>query len=198
MPVILKKHIGDAVLLLWKITETEGELKRLASTSDIASSERYSSSPRRMHHLAWRAALRSVCPGGHVLYREHTGAPYIQEGPHVSAAHAGDAAAVMVSPRPCAVDVEHADRDFSRAAPRYISESESRLPDGGRKDFPAAVWCAKEAMYKYSERTELSLLDDIRIVSSDLARGSMEGFVGDRRTNINIVRCGGYIIAYII
>ena len=65
----------------------------------------------------------------------------------------------------CAVDIEPADSDFSRAARRFISPQEQALQPCALPEalFPALVWCAKEAVYKWVRISGLSLLHDIRI-----------------------------------
>ena len=63
------------------------------------------------------------------------------------------------------VDIEPADSDFSRAARRFISPQEQALQPCALPEvlFPALVWCAKEAVYKWVRISGLSLLHDIRI-----------------------------------
>ena len=79
--------------------------------------------------------------------------------------HSHGYAAVILSAQPCAVDIEPADSDFSRAARRFISPQEQALQPCALPEalFPALVWCAKEAVYKWVRISGLSLLHDIRI-----------------------------------
>ena len=84
---------------------------------------------------------------------------------HIGVSHSHGYAAVILSAQPCAVDIEPADSDFSRAARRVISPQEQALQPCALPEalFPALVWCAKEAVYKWVRISGLSLLHDIRI-----------------------------------
>lgn len=84
---------------------------------------------------------------------------------HIGVSHSHGYAAVILSAQPCAVDIEPADSDFSRAARRFISPQEQALQPCALPEalFPALVWCAKEAVYKWVRISGLSLLHDIRI-----------------------------------
>lgn len=199
MPLISKYDAGGATLLLWRASETEEELRLRVSPDDCASADRFRSPKRRREHLAWRAALRTELPAGKVMYNE-TCAPFVYgTDMHIGVTHTGDCAAVLLSAEPCSLDMERTDRDFSVSAARFISEGESQLPDALRPDFPATMWCAKEALYKYSGMRELDFLKDLEITASDLARGTMTGRLCNARSlPIHVLNTGEYIIVYIL
>ena len=201
MPLVSNKKIGpSAVLLLWLIEEDEERLRTLVNEDDREAADRFSAPRRRKEHLAWRAALRTVLPDVKIEYSD-AGAPMVPEAEtplYIGVAHTSGLAAVVVSGAPCAVDAEREGRDFSRTAPRFISPEEQSLDDAGRADFPAAVWCAKEAMYKYSGRRELDFLRDLTISGSDVADGKMEGRILGEPVRLDVERSGEYLIIYII
>ncbi len=198
MPLVLTKHTGCAILLLWSADENEERLRALVAECDRASVERFTSPARRIEHLAWRAALRTVIPDGDIAYAE-SGAPVVMGSPlHIGVTHTCGLAAVIVSPKRCAIDAESVTRDFSRSCARFISPQEALLADAAHQDFAVAVWCAKEAMYKYSGRRGLDFLDDLRIVDCDLARSVMRGRIGTtEEVELNILREREYLIIYI-
>lgn len=196
MPLIFRREEQGATLLLWATGESEEELCALVREEDRLSAARFSSPHRRIEHLAWRAALRVALPDAEVGYTE-TGAPFLSgdEGLHISVAHTGGLAAVILSERPCAVDVERETREFGAARARFISAAESELPDAVRPDFPVAVWCAKETMYKLVRTAGLDFLRDLAITSSDLARGKICGRIGSgARIEMKVLRVDGYLI----
>lgn len=197
MPLILKKDTEGATLLLWSITESETELRKLVTEGDRASADRFTSPSRRLEHLAWRAALRCVIPDAEVSYGE-TGAPSLGGSPlHLGVAHTRGCAAVMLSAALCAVDIERSDRNFANTLTRFVSPAESSLQDAARPDFPAAVWCAKEAMYKFAGRRELDFLRDLALTSSDLAHGTMRGTICGQPVDLHSINSDGYLIIYI-
>ena len=83
--------------------------------------------------------------------------------------------AVALSDRVCGVDMERLDRDFMKAAPRFLSARERALSEDKR--LAAAVWCAKECLYKMYGRRGMDLLRDLAVESVDFARGTIRGTV---------------------
>lgn len=196
MPLILTKDTGRGTLLLWSVCESEDRLRACVTEQDRASADGFASRARRLEHLAWRAALRTMISDGMISYTE-TGAPVVAGSSlHIGVAHTRGLAVVIVSTEPCAVDAECAARDFGRSCARFISPHEARLADAARPDFAAAVWCAKEAMYKYSGRRGLDFLRDMQVTGSDLARGMMQGRVCGTEVSLGALREGEYLIIY--
>lgn len=134
---------------------------------------------RRAEWLAWRAIVRERLGRDVSITYDPVGAPQVDVG-HIGVSHTKDwVAVVWSSERRCAVDIESASRDVSHVSSRFVSKEEHRLSDTSNPLFTISVWCAKEALYKYAGEPGLDLLNDIRIVSSDLAAGKMIGSVGN-------------------
>lgn len=195
----------------------------MVTECDIFHSEKITNKKRKLEHLAARAALRTAIPRGTVKY-DTAGAPYIEsiqtpDGTlHISISHTDSAAAVAISPERCAVDIENCRRDFSRSRDRYVAAEEKTIADllndgyppadkTGRKDICGGygiLWCAKEALYKYSGENGLDLIKDIRIEEAVSREGHTEGILslsGRIKNNgavqIKIIPEGGHIIALI-
>lgn len=126
---------------------------------------------RKREQASWRNALRKLLSTfgsewAHtpIAYRP-AGAPYLTDCPlHIGVSHTSAHAAIIVSERPCAIDIEQADRNFSRIASRYLSADEYKKY--GDTLLPEA-WCAKETLYKISGRNGLELTSDLQITTSD-------------------------------
>ena len=115
----------------------------------------------------------------------------------ISVAHCADRIAVCISPKRCAVDIEPASRDFSRAESRYTTPSERALSDDPL--WPGIVWCAKEALYKYSGRRELDFRRDLHVVRLDLAAGTLAGRIGNGEpVRLSVSLDEGFILVYIL
>ena len=117
---------------------------------------------RRAEYLTWRA----------VVYRE-LGAVPIGDPRHIGVSHGGGHAAVVISDRPCAVDIESETRRFTRAAAHFLTPAEAALGDDPR--VAGVVWCAKETLYKLARRRGLDLLRDLAIERIDFAAGEVVG-----------------------
>lgn len=139
----------------------------------------------------WRAIVRRELPGADIRYNA-VGAPVVTNYPvHVSVAHCPGWVAVALSDRPCAVDIEPANRDMSRAAERFATPQELASGD------PLAVWCGKEALYKYAGRPGLDFRRDLRIerIEADAMTGRIEQ---GAPLAIEVLRGAEYLVAYIL
>ena len=64
---------------------------------------------------------------------------------------------------------------------------------------PAAVWCAKEALYKYARRPGLDLLHDLRVEAVDFAAGTVVGRIGGGEAiRLTLHRADGFITVYTV
>ena len=96
---------------------------------------------------------------------------------HISVSHCRDKVAVMLSLRPCGIDIEQLARDFGRVSTRYITPDERALCQC--EEFEAIAWCAKEALYKLAQIEGLDFRRDIIIEAIDLAAGTIVGRAGE-------------------
>lgn len=195
----------EGALLLWA---TEGVdisgLEQMADAADLAAVEGLKGA-RRTERLMWRVLARRLIDN-RPLEVEYTteGAPHVKNFPyaHISVSHCREAVAVVASNSRCGVDIESLNRNFRRIAPRYISPEEWALkPDGISAEdeqlFMAAVWCAKECLFKMYGRRGLNFCHDITIDRLDLCRKEAVGRVErHRRVKMKIKLQGDYIVVY--
>lgn len=150
--------------------------------------ETFGSERRRREFLTWRAIIRRELGRNIRIAYDEVGAPILPDGEAcVSVAHCADRVAVCLSPNRCAVDIEPADRNFTRAASRFLTPSEAALTDDPH--WPGFVWCAKETLYKYAGRRNLDFRKDLRIESAHLAAGRIIGRIGDELPLELVARC---------
>ncbi len=194
--------------------EDEESYRGLLCTEDEAYINTLGSARRRAESAAWRAAVRERLGNTVSITYNETGAPVITGSGrttatcgtehHIGVTHTDKLAVVIFSGRRCAIDMESTGRNFDRAASRFISPTESALSESGHPLFKCAVWCAKEALYKYSDRRELDLLRDIRITSTDIDGGKITGAILSRRGtwqeySLSLLPYGGkYLIVYTV
>lgn len=181
---------------LWLVTETQDELAELVTGEDEASAESFSSPLRRIERLAWRAALRSTGERAQVAYLD-TGAPYlVGSDRRISVSHSPGAACVLIAESDCAVDMERADRDCAGMTRRFVSEGEMAVV-ADEPNRECALWCMKEALYKFAGRRGLDFRRDIRITGR-VGQGRYSGVAGGKSAVVSIVRCEGYLLAVIV
>jgi len=197
MALSLEKEVAGGRIAVWKISESEQELRRLVTRDDLKAVEHYRSAGRRMEALAWRALVRRYMPGARLSYNA-LGAPVMDEG-FISVSHSGAFAAVVMAATPCGIDIESIERDFSRVAARYISPAEAALPESSDELFPAVLWCAKEVMYKMSGEEGLNLLEDMKINSLNMAAGHATGEIkGGQEVDIAFFTFERYLVAWAV
>ena len=142
----------------------EDETSFWTTDEEVAQAAAFRSERRRREFLTWRAIVRRELGRHTRITYDELGAPSLPDGEaYVAVSHCSGRVAVCLSPNRCAVDIERADRDFSRAAERFLTPDEAALSSDPR--WPGLVWCAKETLYKYARRRNLDLLRDLRIVS---------------------------------
>ena len=138
-----------------------GEAAAWATGEELAAARSFAPA-RGREYLAWRAIVRRELGRETRIAYNAAGAPVLVGSPlHISVSHTAGRVAVAIADRPCAVDIERADRRFDRVLARYLSPAEQQLSEHPR--FAAAAWCAKEALYKYAGRPGCDLLRDLRI-----------------------------------
>lgn len=148
------------------------ELRDRVTAADWAAAADFSPR-RRAEFLTWRAVVYRELGGVGIAY-DPAGAPVLVGDPrHIGVSHAGDRVAVAISDRRCAVDIEPAGRDFSRAAARFLTPDEAALGDDPL--LAGIVWCAKETLFKYAGRPSLRLLRDLSVEAVDFASGRIAG-----------------------
>lgn len=142
-------------------------LEQGASEDDLISVEGFAPA-RRAERLAWRLLLHKMAPAAEVEYLP-SGKPVIKNSKYkyLSVSHCADCVAVMLSQRPCGVDVERVERNYARIAGRYLSVEELSLCDDER--WMAMAWCAKEALYKRAGRMGVDFKRDMQIVAVERA-----------------------------
>lgn len=157
---------GQRAILVLEPILPLAELEATADERDLRSTEGFTSASRRAERLAWRRVLRRLSPDAEVEYNA-SGAPRLKNSPytHISVSHCRDCVAVALSCAPCGVDVELRERNFERVAERYISQAERALC--AEAWWLAAVWCAKECLYKMAGREGTDFKRDIIIESVD-------------------------------
>lgn len=143
------------------------ELEASATAEELQSVASFCSCSRRRERLAWRALLReSQGELVEVGYKE-SGAPIILNSlyKYISVSHSRTHVAIALSHTPCGVDIESLDRDFSKVASRYLRDEERTLCH--EEWWSAAVWCAKETLYKVAQPEGVDLLSGLRIEALD-------------------------------
>lgn len=136
------------------------------SADDVASASRFQNERRRAEHLAWRRIVRRELGRNVSISYNEVGAPVVDTpNTYISVAHGAGCVVVAISDSRIGVDVESQERDFTKAASRYMSDEEMAL--SVEQSWPVKVWTAKEALYKLYGKRGIELKTDLRITAYD-------------------------------
>ena len=170
MALYLKKELEEtrSVIGVWQITETEEELRELASVPNDEMEEIsfISNESLRKQRLAVRALLCGLF--GEKVYLSHhdNGKPYLENMvTNISISHTRKYVAVILDDiEDVGIDIESLDRDFSSVEKKALSEDEiDDLDDEKKNEQLAIYWCAKEAIFKRVSAYHVDFAEQIEV-----------------------------------
>jgi len=182
------KQIDDdqAQVALWRITETEEELKALTGM-DLTS--KYAYPRRRLEVMVVRALLNHLNRFEQINYHPN-GRPFFSNNdPHLSISHTAKMVAIEFSSKHnIGVDVERVNRDFAEVAYKYLSEDEFKWVDLTDQKLLALIWCIKESIYKLPWEKPKNFSADINISKIDKlgTEGAVKVEVADLERQIDL------------
>lgn len=171
MPLYRKKELEDGmVLTIWKIEETEHELRPLLSLDEKEEKEllKIKASNSRARWMASRLALKSVFEEWKTIQikKDIHGKPSFELlNGNFSLSHSGDFAVCAYHPsKMVGIDVEQVRSKILSIRKKFMKPEELAFIEGEDAIESLLVsWCAKEAIYKWQGKKGLSMKDNIDI-----------------------------------
>ena len=169
MALYLKKTLeNEAEIAVWKIEETEEELKALCSVPNDEMEEIswIKSESLRKQRLAVRALLDEMFDEKVYLSHHDNGKPFLENMvTNISITHTDKYVAVILhETEDVGIDIESLDRDFSAVELKALSEDEiDDLDDDKRNEQLAIYWCAKEAVFKRVSLYNVDFAEQIEV-----------------------------------
>lgn len=183
MPLIIHSNLSCGELAVWRIDESEAQLAARCSRAEQEYVRNFTNARRRCEWLAWHVLLHELCPSETTTYDSICAPILVGEKKQIAVSHTSGYAALLLSDRPCGIDIELPTRDFSRATSKFLSDTERKLIEtndsGLHQKITGTIWCAKECLYKWAKIPGLNFIDDITIEridpDQDLISGSLLG-----------------------
>ena len=99
------------------------------------------------------------------------GKPYLQnQSQYVSISHTKGYAAVSVSDKPTALDIELCSDRVLKVANRFVHPNEEAFVEPQlRKEYLTLLWCAKETLYKYFDEFGVIFKDQFLVRPIEIA-----------------------------
>lgn len=171
MAVIFSKNISEqCIITLWKIEEDVNFFLNYLCIKE-ENLAICSNATHPMKQLEWLASRTCVKYTVELLEHNYQGIekdehnnPYLSEiKGFVSLSHTSDYTVVIVSlEEEVGIDIEKISDKLSRVAHRFLSDSEQL--DAGNDLFKMCIyWCAKESLYKWYGKKNLSFKENIFI-----------------------------------
>ena len=169
---------NNSQIAIWKVTESEQELKGLTG---IDLTDSYTYPRRRIERMVTRAILDRLNHFEPVNYHPN-GSPYYYEGsPYISISHTAKLVVVGFCQRmSIGVDVERTNRNFRIVADRYLTPKELEWINLDHQKSLALAWCIKESVYKLPWKEAKNFTKDINILDCNVTADT--GFV-----NVDVV-----------
>lgn len=140
-------------IAIWQIEE---DVAQLAAALDVSERDRevldgFRLDKRKKEWLAARLLLKTLLGFYPELSYDGNGKPALSNGAaFISISHTDGFAAVSVSDKPTAIDIELCQRRVEKVAKRFVHvDEEAYLGADNRIQYLTILWSAKEALYKY-------------------------------------------------
>lgn len=171
MALYLIKDLDDdyhSKLGVWQVSETEEELRALASvpSDELEEISYIKKESLRKQKLAVRTLLDCLFEEKVYLNHHDNGKPYIENSSiNISITHTDKYVAVLINDtEEVGIDCESLDRDFSAVEQRALSADEIEdLDEEQRNEQLAIYWCAKEAINKKMSQYNVDYAGQIEI-----------------------------------
>lgn len=197
MPLLsIEKINPHTTLLLWKITETEEQLKGQLPEKVLKTivHKNYKSSSRRIEVMATYALLLSYLKIPSVVVHHKSNGQPLLDGFYISISHTNGYACVLLSTQNMvAIDIEyHSDR-IARIRSKFLRNDEAF----NSIDQLLVVWSAKETLYKYFSADDL-MFDEMKVESISKSSLSMINLKTNEKIKVFYSLTSDYVLTYII
>lgn len=157
MLIYTKKISSSSTLAIWKMEESEEELRQLFGNQPLTFLENIKSQKRRLELLSVRILIKTVCGENVNLIYDELGKPKLENSEFfISVSHTDGYAAILLSKNKfVGVDIEFRSTRVLRVKEKFLSENEMlKFRNLADENFEI-LWCAKECVFKCLPRTDV-------------------------------------------
>ncbi len=210
MPLYKKiKFDNGMVLTIWKVEETENELRPLLSLNAREEKELQAikAASSRLRWMASRLALKSIFDEWRVIdiNKDIHGKPFFEmEEGFFSLSHSGEFAVCVYHPeKKVGVDIEFIRNKILAIQNKFMKTEElTAIVDRNCVKTLYVCWCAKEAIYKWQGKKGLSMKEGITIHPFEFKEkgqlyASLINEEGVEQLKVVYERLDGYMMAYV-
>ena len=197
MPRLSVEKINPhTTLLVWKITETEEQIKSQLPESvlKIIADKNYKSKTRRLEVMATYALLISYLRKPSVIINHNSNGQPLLYGFYISISHTNGYVCVLLSTQKVvAIDIEYRSDRIARIRSKFL-----------RSDEPFTlieqlllVWSAKETLYKYFSEDDL-MYNEMKVESISASSLSMINLKTNEKKMVSYLSTPDYVLTYLV
>jgi len=206
MPISNHYNFISSNQLLWKLSETETELKNLLNPSTYPNSRLnlIKSSNQRKQFLGVQNLLKLLKINSDTLFYDNNGKPHLSNNKFISISHSFDYCGVIISDTKVGIDIEKFRPKILNISKKFISESDWNLIKLNSVENVTKVWTIKEAVFKAFGYSGIDFKENILIESINIEfdRAKVKIYKNEiiEYYNIEITNFSQYIcsVAYLI
>ena len=197
MPQLSVEKINPhTTLLVWKITETEEQLKSQLPESvlDTITNKNYKSKSRRLEVMATYALLLSYLRKPSVIISHNSNGQPLLDGFYISISHTNGYACVLLSTQKMvAIDIEYRSDRIERIRSKFLRSDEPFTSIGEL----LLVWSAKETLYKYFSEDDL-MYNEMKVESISDFSLSMINLKTNEKKMVSYLLTPDYVLTYLV
>ena len=198
MPLInISKITTNKAFGIWKINESLNEINHLNKVENLNIDNRIIKKKFK-EKVAARMVIKKICENLKLNYygikKNKAGKPFlIKNNAKISISHSYPFAVALINTKNlCGIDIEKIREKVLKINPKFLDEDERKLVGISRKK-NTIFWCCKEALYKTSNKQNISFRDDINLKEK---KKNIIGKIKGEKFKLSIKEIENFIIAY--
>ena len=198
MPLInLSKITTSKAFGIWKINESLNEINHLNKVENLNVDNKIIEKKFK-EKVAARMVIKKICENLKLNYygikKNKAGKPFlIKNNAKISISHSYPFAVALINTKNlCGIDIEKIREKVLKINPKFLDEDERKLVGISRKK-NTIFWCCKEALYKTSNKQNISFRDDINLKEK---KKNIIGKIKGEKFKLSIKEIENFIIAY--
>jgi 4'-phosphopantetheinyl transferase len=158
MALLIIKKEEKTTIAVWEITESLDDFKK---SIDYKNSQNFKSKKRQLQFLCTRLLLTKINKDLIINYNIF-GAPEINNGQFISISHSNKLIAIIISDKKAGIDIEEISNKALKVSSKFLSSNDKIHYNDNETTL---CWCAKETMFKWHQKGNISFKNDIIIQS---------------------------------
>ncbi len=184
MVFVKKIETEEGLIGIWEITGEADNLisKFCFSDNEKREFEKISFERRKKEFIAVRLILEKLLNKKTEIFYDISGRPLLKDSDlNLSISHSKDLVVVFLSKQKIGIDVENVERKIENIARRFLNQSEMDFVQtcADRQKAMILMWCAKEAIFKCSEKQGIHFNREIEVFPFSLDN---EKFFGAKKS----------------